>query len=53
MELVKTQFDQLLLDKDRLSTFQGDSANEFLGFIQKFIADINFKISVAAIQICS
>jgi hypothetical protein len=53
METLQSQFEQLLLDRDRLREFEGEDATAFLEFIYKFISDINFKISISAIKIVS
>lgn len=53
MESIQSQFEKLLLNKNDLKQFEGEHATEFLGFILKFIPDINFKISIAAIKIVS
>jgi hypothetical protein len=53
METIQIQFEKLLLNRSDLKQFEGEHATEFLGFILRFIPDINFKISIAAIKIVS
>lgn len=53
METIQGLFEKLLLNKNEFKAFEGEQATEFLGFILRFIPDINFKISIAAIKIVS
>jgi hypothetical protein len=38
------------LSDEQRNNFKGTNATDFLGFIYKYIPDINFKISIAAIK---
>lgn len=52
MEAVETLVEGLLQSSQKKS-FSSENATEFLSFIQTLIPDINFKISLAAIKLCS
>ena len=49
MEKIEAHLSQQL--KTNSETFTEENATEFMGFIQRFVPDINFKISLASIKL--